>query len=204
MAIASSEPFCTRSLHYDVSHDRPISASLNTLLSKYVHLQCSSDVLILNIVMPYPSSGSISSCISTIHLRRFHFFGYGFVHTMCWLRLRILVWSAFYPGPPGDLIATEVFTINCNISPFYNWCFILIPSNRSAYLYRAYACQFCNCSAAEAPSSSLRQAAIPVIKSSICQRRDWLGDLVKDNMMCAGYADGGVDTCYVSEAVVLC
>ncbi|KAI0230838.1 Transmembrane protease serine 3 [Lamellibrachia satsuma] len=49
---------------------------------------------------------------------------------------------------------------------------------------------------AEHPSSLLRQAAMPVVRKDVCKRQDWLGDLVKGNVMCVGYADGGVDSCY--------
>ncbi|KAK2189122.1 hypothetical protein NP493_115g12009 [Ridgeia piscesae] len=48
----------------------------------------------------------------------------------------------------------------------------------------------------EHPSSVLRQAAIPVVRPNVCKRSDWLGDLVKGKVFCAGYADGGVDSCY--------
>lgn len=54
---------------------------------------------------------------------------------------------------------------------------------------------------AEHPSSLLRQAAMPVVRKDVCKRQDWLGDLVKGNVMCVGYADGGVDSCYVSYVV---
>ncbi|KAK2143570.1 hypothetical protein LSH36_831g00011, partial [Paralvinella palmiformis] len=43
----------------------------------------------------------------------------------------------------------------------------------------------------------LKQATVPVVSLSICKRPDWLGleFTLTDNMMCAGYETGGIDTC---------
>ncbi len=45
----------------------------------------------------------------------------------------------------------------------------------------------------------LKQASVPLIPLATCRRPDWLGSefTLTDNMMCAGYEHGGVDTCQV-------
>ena len=45
----------------------------------------------------------------------------------------------------------------------------------------------------------LKQATVPVVSLSTCRRPDWLGSefTLTENMMCAGYEHGGIDTCQV-------
>ncbi|XP_005103818.1 plasma kallikrein [Aplysia californica] len=41
----------------------------------------------------------------------------------------------------------------------------------------------------------LKQAAVPVMNTSLCSQPDYYGSRVKEGMMCAGYPQGGVDAC---------
>lgn len=40
-------------------------------------------------------------------------------------------------------------------------------------------------------------ARVPVIDRSTCKKPDWYGDAMTENMFCAGYPEGGKDTCQV-------
>ncbi|KAH9490440.1 hypothetical protein Btru_033874 [Bulinus truncatus] len=44
-------------------------------------------------------------------------------------------------------------------------------------------------------ANKLKQALVPVINSSVCGGPDYYGDRLKEHMMCAGFPDGGVDSC---------
>eukprot|EP00112_Aurelia_sp_Birch-Aquarium-sp1_P008555 Seg1946.5 transcript_id=Seg1946.5/GoldUCD/mRNA.D3Y31 product="Mannan-binding lectin serine protease 1" protein_id=Seg1946.5/GoldUCD/D3Y31 len=44
-------------------------------------------------------------------------------------------------------------------------------------------------------SDILMKAEVPLIGKEVCSHRDVYGPKITDNMMCAGYARGGIDTC---------
>ncbi|BFZ18035.1 hypothetical protein BsWGS_21074 [Bradybaena similaris] len=44
-------------------------------------------------------------------------------------------------------------------------------------------------------AGKLKQAAVPIINSSICASKDYYGAMFREHMMCAGYAEGGTDSC---------
>ena len=48
----------------------------------------------------------------------------------------------------------------------------------------------------------LLYARVPIIDRGICLRPDWYGNHMTDNMMCAGYPQGGKDTCQVQNLVL--
>uniref|UniRef100_A0A4W3JHJ1 Acrosin n=1 Tax=Callorhinchus milii TaxID=7868 RepID=A0A4W3JHJ1_CALMI len=41
----------------------------------------------------------------------------------------------------------------------------------------------------------LQEAAVNIIPTATCQQPDWYGRLVNENMVCAGFAGGGIDAC---------
>ena len=44
----------------------------------------------------------------------------------------------------------------------------------------------------------LNQAIVPIVASAVCNRADWYGDRMFDDVQfCAGYEEGGIDTCTV-------
>lgn len=45
--------------------------------------------------------------------------------------------------------------------------------------------------------NTLQEAQVDLIPFHICHREDWYGDIVKKNMICAGFEAGGVDSCQV-------
>ncbi|KAK3579478.1 hypothetical protein CHS0354_028289 [Potamilus streckersoni] len=44
----------------------------------------------------------------------------------------------------------------------------------------------------------LKQAALPIMNNSLCNRQDFLYNQVTENMLCAGYLEGGHDACEVN------
>ena len=44
----------------------------------------------------------------------------------------------------------------------------------------------------------LYQVKVPIIDRNVCTQSDWLGDKITESMLCAGYPEGGKDTCQVS------
>ncbi|KAI0238838.1 Plasminogen [Lamellibrachia satsuma] len=47
----------------------------------------------------------------------------------------------------------------------------------------------------------LHQVVLPIISRSVCQRPDWLGSRITENMLCAGYTQGGKDACQVNSSI---
>lgn len=50
--------------------------------------------------------------------------------------------------------------------------------------------------------TSLHTAIVPIISSAYCNRTDSYDGNITENMICAGYADGGTDACNVSYTFV--
>ncbi|CAH1785836.1 unnamed protein product [Owenia fusiformis] len=44
-------------------------------------------------------------------------------------------------------------------------------------------------------SNVIRQVQLPILKSSLCNSTNWYNGKVSNEMLCAGYANGGKDTC---------
>ncbi|XP_067672344.1 ovochymase-1-like [Haliotis asinina] len=44
--------------------------------------------------------------------------------------------------------------------------------------------------------NELKQAAVPVLPTSTCNRNDWYHNEIYDDMFCAGYTQGGTDACH--------
>jgi len=42
------------------------------------------------------------------------------------------------------------------------------------------------------------QAMLPLLDRETCNQPDWHNNTVDDSMVCAGYEEGGMGTCYVS------
>jgi len=45
-------------------------------------------------------------------------------------------------------------------------------------------------------SSVLRQVVVPIISQTQCSQPSFYGSYITDNMLCAGYTDGGKDACH--------
>lgn len=52
-----------------------------------------------------------------------------------------------------------------------------------------------DCAVVNGWSSVLRQAVVPIIAQTQCSQRSFYGSFLTDNMLCAGYAQGGKDAC---------
>ena len=47
------------------------------------------------------------------------------------------------------------------------------------------------------PENRLKQAAMPVVDIDHCNETEYLNGRTTDNMICAGYEEGGIDSCQV-------
>lgn len=48
----------------------------------------------------------------------------------------------------------------------------------------------------------LNHAAVPLLDNRVCNHRDVYGGIIAPSMLCAGYLQGGVDSCQVSSTGV--
>jgi len=49
---------------------------------------------------------------------------------------------------------------------------------------------------------TLQEAEVELIDTGICNQRSWYNGHVNDNMICAGFDKGGVDTCQVCHLII--
>lgn len=49
----------------------------------------------------------------------------------------------------------------------------------------------------------LKQALVPYVDTDTCNRPDYYGSQITENMLCAGYAQGGTDTCQVMLEITI-
>ncbi len=59
------------------------------------------------------------------------------------------------------------------------------------------------------PRRPLQQANLPIVTQPTCRSNAWLGGqfFISDRMMCAGYEQGGIDSCQVlkeNQMIVWC
>ena len=47
----------------------------------------------------------------------------------------------------------------------------------------------------------LQQVMLPIIDRDTCNQAEWYNDQVDDSMVCAGYEEGGKDTCQVISGI---
>ena len=47
----------------------------------------------------------------------------------------------------------------------------------------------------------LQQVLVPTIDRDVCNQADWYDDEVTSNMVCAGYEEGGKDSCQVRNMI---
>ena len=45
---------------------------------------------------------------------------------------------------------------------------------------------------------TLHQVKLPIVDMTVCRQPTWHGANITENMICAGYPEGGKDTCQVS------
>lgn len=55
------------------------------------------------------------------------------------------------------------------------------------------------CVAGSGGEGYLKEAGFPVIENKVCNRPSYLNGKVRDNEMCAGNIEGGVDSCQVQK-----
>ncbi len=51
--------------------------------------------------------------------------------------------------------------------------------------------------------NDLQQVMVPTINRDKCNGQDWYNGEVNDNMICAGYEEGGKDSCQVKQYSIL-
>ncbi len=51
--------------------------------------------------------------------------------------------------------------------------------------------------------TKLQQVRVPLIDHDVCNQTDWYGGDLNNNAICAGYEEGGRDTCQVSGPVMI-
>lgn len=49
-------------------------------------------------------------------------------------------------------------------------------------------------------SPILNHAAVPLLANKVCNHREVYGGIISPSMLCAGYLQGGVDSCQVGQA----
>ena len=49
----------------------------------------------------------------------------------------------------------------------------------------------------------LQQALVPPISNAVCSSPQYYGNAITDRMICAGFSQGGIDTCNVSEQILV-
>lgn len=59
-------------------------------------------------------------------------------------------------------------------------------------------------SAAGDASPILNHAAVPLLANKVCNHREVYGGIISPSMLCAGYLQGGVDSCQVGQATPRC
>lgn len=53
-------------------------------------------------------------------------------------------------------------------------------------------------------SPILNHAAVPLLANKVCNHREVYGGIISPSMLCAGYLQGGVDSCQVGQATPGC
>ena len=63
----------------------------------------------------------------------------------------------------------------------------------------------CICVLGTSEQGVLNQVTVPVVSRSTCNMAEYYGGIITENMLCAGFKEGGRDTCQVvsSHASIL-
>ena len=51
--------------------------------------------------------------------------------------------------------------------------------------------------------AELQQVMLPIIDREVCNQPSWYDGAIDDSMVCAGYAEGGRDTCQVMPRIFI-
>ena len=96
---------------------------------------------------------------------------------------------------------TKHASLMCSVQLLNSVCLVR-SVGQSDQCRREPTCQASIFISAEGGKRPLKQASVPLVSLDTCRRRDWLGAefVITDNMMCAGYEQGGVDTCQVGQS----